>query len=263
MPEENEEQQKLVQDRAKLQGWVPKEDFRGPEEKWKPAEEFLKVGEDRWPVQNERIKTLEGRLGSTLEKLDRQGKSITEFVEFQKGRDQRAVETAKRELKEEQLKAVTDADPDKFLRLEKEIDDLERQPEKKPEEKVEGEIPPGYPEWTAENEWYETDIELTVYADQVAGIIKRKNPNLGGKAYFDKVGQAVKEKFPEKFENPNRNAPPAVAGGAGGADEGGGGGKQHTYGNLPPEAKTACEQFVRDIPGFTKEQYCKDYDWEE
>lgn len=266
MAEENEEQQKLVQEqeRAKLQGWVPEEEYRGPKEKWKPAAEFLKIGEERWPIQNERLKTVEGRLSATLEKLDRQDKSIKDFVEFQKGRDQRAVETAKRELKEEQLKAVTDADPDKFLRLEKEIDELDKKdPEKTTKDPQTDEIPPGYDEWRGENEWYGVDYELTAYADQVAGIIKRENKNLVGKAFFNEVGKAVKEKYSEKFENPNRNAPPTVAGGAGGGDEGGGGGKQHIYGNLPPEAKAACEQFVRDIPGFSKEQYCKDYDWGE
>lgn len=262
MAEENGNQEKLVEERAKLQGWVPKEEFRGDVDKWRSAGDFLKIGEDRWPVQNERIKTLEGRLGSTLEKLDRQDKSIKEFVEFQKGRDQRAVETAKRELKEEQLKAVTDADPDKFLRLEKEIDELDKKVEKDPDKKEEPEVPPGYDEWCAENEWYETDYELTAYADQVAGIIRRKNPNLKGKAYFDQVAKATKEKFPEKFENPNRAKASAVEGGTGGTDTGISTDKK-TYNNLPPEAKAACDQFVRDIPGFTKEQYCKDYNWGE
>ena len=260
MAEEKEEQQKLVEDRAKLQGWVPKEEFRGDVERWKPADEFLKVGEDRWPVQNERIKTLESRLSSTLEKLDRQDKSIKDFVEFQKGRDQRAVETAKRELKEEQLQAVKDSDQNKFIELDKKITELDKQPEKDSKKDEEAEIPPGYPEWCAENEWYETDFEMTAYADQVAGIIRRKKKDLHGKAFFEKVGEAVKNKFPENFKNPNREKVGAVEG-AGGEGNEIGGGKKQIYSNLPPEAKAACDMYVKDIPGFTKEQYCKDYGW--
>ena len=259
MPEDNDTQEKLVEERAKLQGWVPMEEFRGESEKWKPAGEFLKIGEDRWPIQNERIRTLETRLGSTLEKLDRQDRSIKDFVEFQKGRDQRAVETAKKELKEEQLAAVKDADPEKFLQLEKQIGDLEKETEKKPEDKLEP--PPGYDEWCAENEWYEADLELTAYADQIAGLIQRQTPGLKGKAFFDKVGVEVKKKYPEKFENPNRIKSSAVEGAGGG--DGGGKVEKKAYSNLPAEAKAACDQFVQDIPGFTKEQYCKDYDWAE
>jgi hypothetical protein len=77
----------------------------------------------------------------------------------------------------------------------------------------------------------------------------------------------VKEEFPEYWSNTKRTNNPTVEG-SGDAAVNRSGGKK-SYADLPAEAKTACDKFAGkdgtgksgSIPGYTRADYCKDYDW--
>lgn len=38
--------------------------------------------------------------------------------------------------------------------------------------------------------------------------------------------------------------------------------KAQTWANLPKEAKDAAKRFEKDIPGFTRDQFVSEYEWE-
>lgn len=249
-------------ERAKLQGWVPKDEFRGDPEQWKPAKEFLKFGEDFQPILKERLKDLETKLIDITSKFDAQTKAIEKFTTYHEQTEDRAYKKAIRDLKALQLEAVELGDKDKFTEIEGEIDKLEDIQTKPPESKTkEGEAAAlkEFTDFVKDNDWYENDFEMATFADFTSKKVRRDNPTLIGRAFFEKVKEAVKEKFPERFGNQDRYKPPAVDGGGGG---GGPSGKKKTYSDLPAEAKKACEDFIKEIPGFTKEQYLKDYEWD-
>ena len=68
----------------------------------------------------------------------------------------------------------------------------------------------------------------------------------------------MKEEFPEEFKNPNRDKPNGVDPGGEKTTTS----KAKSYESLPADAKKACDQFVRDIPGFKREDYLNTYEWE-
>src|SRR3990167_11082395 len=57
--EENEPEQSepnAVETEARSMGWVPKEEFRGPESQWRDAEEFVERGHNVLPIVNSLLK---------------------------------------------------------------------------------------------------------------------------------------------------------------------------------------------------------------
>ena len=66
------------------------------------------------------------------------------------------------------------------------------------------------------------------------------------------------KEYPDKFGNPRREQASSVAEPGSQAPRPK---KGKTYDDLPPEAKAACDKFVRTIPGYKREDYVKEYDW--
>ena len=67
----------------------------------------------------------------------------------------------------------------------------------------------------------------------------------------------VKKQFPDKFKNPKKDNPPEVETGRASPQRE----SKKTYADLPPDAKRACDQFVKDGT-LTKEQYLEIYEWD-
>lgn len=254
--QEKEPQKKETQeweDEARRMGWVPKEEFRGNPDFWKSAEEFVTHGQQELPVLRERLKAMDAKL-KTQEETNKL------FVDHYKKVEEKAYQRALKKLKEEQGKAVEDGDSKEFLRIEKEINELEKPsgvPIKvaEPETKKETEVSPEYIEWHKDNDWYGKDAELSQFADAMASFVQTNNPGLKGMDFFKEVERHVKEKYSDKFSNPNRDRPSAVGSGTI-TDEGKGGKK--TYADLPEDAKKVCDDLVK-AGDLKREEYVRDY----
>lgn len=241
--------------RARSLGWVPKEEFRGDPDTWRSAEEFIKHGEETLPILRENIKKLHT-------KLDEQGRVIKNFAEHHKKTEERAYNQALKKLQEERRDAVDKGDTARFEEIDGEIKELEETKASDPAgdkgDKKAGQ--PGFAEWKNDNSWYDDDIEMSMYADQVGSYFASHNPDLPPGEIFSIVTKEVKAKFPHRFKNPRRGNPSTVETGSPAPGEGGG--KGRSYADLPPEAKATCNDFVKQGL-LTKEQYVKDYFAEE
>lgn len=111
-------------------------------------------------------------------------------------------------------------------------------------------------QWLSDNSWYKTDDTLAAFADGIADRIA--GSGFRGQAYYNELTKRVKDTFPDKFKNPNRDKPNGVET----AGEQVVASKDRTFEKLPKDAKDAYARFKRDIPGFSKEQYLASYDWE-
>lgn len=242
---------------AKAEGWVPKEAFKGDSTKWVDAETFVKRGEEILPIVNAKnrklVETVDG-LRKEIDDLKLGNSQFREFHEKSIAKERQERDAAIAQLETIRKKAVTDGDGEAFDRADKRIQELRAQPARQPNG-----LNDVQRAWLADNTWYQTDRTLKALADGLSDDLARARPELVGKREFlDELTKLVKAEMPHKFENPNRqrttveNAPP----------NGGGGGKGKTYENLPADAKSACDRFVRTIPGFTKEQYVSQYEWE-
>ena len=250
--EEQEEQEESAsgptdEDLAKAArlGWVPKDKYRGDPKRWVDADEFIRRGETELPILRERLR----KQDDTIAEMQ---STFKEFKEYHTKTVQAQYQKAVRELTAKQLEAVETADVAAFERVQKEMADLQKDFEtpKTPETPAPN---PVFVEWQSKNDWYGKDKEASAYADLIApGFERVATP--GSPEFFEAIANEVKLRFPQKFSNPQRNAPPAVEGGSVSASRG----KKKTYADLPYSAKAACDKYVKN--GLTtREQYVADY----
>jgi len=137
-------------------------------------------------------------------------------------------------------------------------------PPEPPKPKVEAPasaVDPIIQDWISKEEWFNRDRSLNAYAVDVFGVLERDHPGMSKAEMLAETKKRTVDKFPEKFGiNPMRENAAAVGEPKGGNSSPRKRGK--SYDDLPPEAKHACDKFVKTIPGFTKEKYVADYDWE-
>lgn len=250
-----EQQEQQEEQEPDIPGYMDKEAWvaagKDPDQ-WVDKKTFIKRGEEYVPFIKAANKRLE-------EKLEKQQQTFEKFVKFQEEEKERirieARDSALKEIRERQNQAVSDGDTDAFKKAQADEDALRKAQEVKPQEQRQEH--PDFQDWIAENKWYQEDEEAGVLADYHGQQLQQTRPDLQGRAFFDAVKSRVQKALPHKFENPNRNKAAAV--------ESGGGRKPRvngkTYSDLPADAKKACDEFVEMMPGYTKEQYVKDYDW--
>lgn len=230
---------------ARRQGWAPKEQWRGPPEKWVDAKTFLQRGREVIPIMRERMGVIE-KQNEDLKQ------SLNEIKQFYKDQADKQAKKHREELEQLRANAVSEGNVEEFQKLDKQLRDVETP---KPEEQATADLK----EWTKSNDWYTNDFEMYQYANQYGEFISGKYK---GKEFLQKVEEAVKQKFPDKFggeknTNPRREAPTAV-----GAPSGQKSTKSKKgYEDLPTEAKRACDKFV-SRGDMTREEYLAAYEWE-
>lgn len=211
MSEQLEQQQEQKQEEIKVDpfeqkaldmGWRPKEQWEGPEEDFIDAKEFVR----RQPL---------------FEKIEHQSKALkqlekafdalkTHHTKVKESEYQRALKT----LKEARKEALREGETERALAYEEKIEEVEQQKAEFDQEAQQVEIPrepeahPEFVAWKQQNSWYNRDSELKEFADTYGMTLARKG--MEPKAVLKAVAEKVKQAFPEKFHNPNRDKPGAV-----------------------------------------------------
>lgn len=230
---------------ARAQGWTGPEGWKGDPDKFKTAEQFVKDGENIPAILKSKVDRLEHRVEQLLESNQKFNEMTQKTIEKERKEKQKLV----KQLKEVRKQAVADGDGDAFDRAESQLEELRDDPIQ-----TQG-IDPLAKNWLENNNWYETNGKLAAFADGIADRLVSQGYT--GQAYFDELTKRTKETFPEEFGNKNRKKPTSVDGGTPPVES-----SQHTFNDLPKEAKEAFAQFSKDIPGLTKEQYLEAYEWE-
>jgi DNA-binding ferritin-like protein len=246
MSEALKEEERDYEAEARSQGWAPEENWKGDPDKFKSAEQFVKDGENIPAILKSKVERLESRVEQLLDS----NKQFNEFSQRSLEKEKKEKEQVIQELQEARKQAVNDGDGDAFDRADKQLDELKTAPIE-----TQG-IDPMAKDWLSHNTWYETNATLAAFADGMADRLIAQGYT--GKAYFDELTERTKEAFPEEFGNKNRKKPNLVEDGEPAVVDS----SKQTFNNLPKEAKEAYANFKRDIPGFTKEQFVEQYDWE-
>ena len=257
---------------ARAQGWVAKEEFRGSEDDWVDAETFVRRGKEIMPILRKNNEKLLKELGEARKIAEEARESAKEFREYQKQQFEKKtkdLEGQLEQLKQAKRDAITQGDGDRAIAIDDAMDDLKEQrleakEDLKAAEEKAKEVPqitqdPILNTWMEKNDWFGKDSRMTGVANGLGVELRRENPSLNGQAFLDKLDSELQEMFPEKFGkkrtpnpmegSPNGTARPSVSSG------------KKTYNNLPPEAKAACDKFVKQGL-MTKEAYVAEYDWE-
>ena len=245
-----------VEVNARHLGWVPKEEWRGSEDKWTDAETFVKRGEEIMPILKKNNQELHG----TVEALRKQAsevrdelkatqESLEELKKFHKEDTLRQVKEARAGLLERLKQAKKDGDIDLEVDLTDQLSEVtaaiktETKPEPKaasPSPPAKADADPSFLSWKADNPWMDTDPVKSAIALAMANQIRAdsKNSHLVGRAFFDKVT----EKVDEYLGATKGRASSKVETSGGGASNGAGVATGRTYADLPADAKEVCER---------------------
>lgn len=247
--------------KASRLGWVPQEEFKGDPEQWRDAETFLKRGEEIHGYLKADLERLHSTLSARDHEIAEIRQTMEEFRKFHNETEARAYKRAIEELKQLKVSAIEQGEGSRVIEIEEQIEQLkeaQKKPVENPVQKAE-KVNQEYLDWLPSNRWYVEDRELQELADDFGDIVKKKHPDLVGKAFLEEVTKRVRKAAPEKFENPARSQSSVGTSSdnrVATANKG-----KKTYNNLPPEAKAACDRFVKQGL-MTAEQYVKEYEWE-
>lgn len=194
-----------VEQEALESGWVPKEEYKGDEHKWVDAAEFLRRGElfKKIEDQSKQLKDVRKALAD-MAKLHSQVRE----VEYKRALDS---------LKQQRKDALADGDVETFTAVEEKMELVKEQQEAlknapAPVQEVE-QAHPAFQAWVSQNSWYNTNEPMRAFADTLGAQLSRAGNSPD--EVLKKVAVAVREEFPKRFTNPNRDKPGAVESGQG------------------------------------------------
>lgn len=227
---------------AMEQGWVPKEQWEGDPDQWRPAREFLDRGElfRKIEDQNRTIKDFK----KALNDLQKHHQSVRE-TEYK-----RAIEA----LKHQKKIALNDGDADTVVEIDDQIDLVKREQDKLRQEPVKQEaeeLNPEFAAWVDKNKWYNSDEGMRGYADGIGRTLAKRG--MSPAEVLKEVEKQVRENFPNKFRNPNRDKPGNVEGSSNQS-----GGKAGNSFQLSEDERRVMQRFIRTIPGFSEKQYIEE-----
>lgn len=254
---EQEEMQEQVapvnfeaQQEARKYGWRPKEEYTNDPKGWVDADRFLKLPSTEIKRMRDERKAERSAFESRMQNLERMNNIALE-------RQKQAFETQIDDLTLQQRVAVQTADTETYDRLEKQKQSLAQQAQEVQPQQNNG-PDPFISQYVAENEWARNPV-LWQQAVQMVSA----NPAAAGATPQQQVAyaeQQIKMMYPAMFQNetpqpqPRRQQPQRVDGG------GLAGAKRATLSSkLPPEAKSAAEQFVAQGLFKTVDDYAKAY----
>jgi hypothetical protein len=226
-----------AEEKAREQGWVPQEEWEGDPEQWRPAKEFLDRGE-------------------LFKKIEDQNRTIKEFkkaLEDLKGHHAKTRDTEYRRaletLKAQKVQAIEEGDAQSVVKIDDQIDLVKEEQRKLATQAYEPAVPELNPEfvaWTDRNKWYERDENMKIFADALGQRLAAagRSPS----AVLAEVERQVREEFPHKFKNPNRDKPGAVESSTTK------GGKVGASIQLTDEERRVMQRFVR-TGVMTEKQY--------
>jgi hypothetical protein len=248
---------------AKALGWVPKEDFRGNPDKWVDADSFVERGKSIMPIlrkNNEKllsdVNQLRGELGTLKSALVASTEAIEALKGFHGEETKRQVVAARKELIVQLTQAREANDVEAEVKITGELhdlkvaetaadtrggddedddDDASRRPS------VDYTSKDWYQSWASDNAWFGTDKRRTSLAVGIAEELRQSNPELKERAFLDRVVAEV-----DKMLGGRRQVADKVEGSRGG---GNGGSTGKGYGDLPADAKAACDRQANRLVG--------------
>lgn len=237
----------VVEVEARASGWVPQDEFHGDPHKWVDAGEFVRRAPlfQKIDMQTRELKEVK----RSLDMLKQHHSQVRE-TEYKRALD--SLKAAKRD-------AFVDGDPDKIVEIEDKIELVkEAQRTFTAEQAAEAHratnpevIHPEFAAWTKRNSWYDSSKPMRAYADSLG--IELRATGMSPSEVLKQVENQVKEEFPNKFRNANRDKAHSVEGTSKGGNKSSNSGEA----SLTEQERKIMNTFVRSGV-MTKEKYIAD-----
>ncbi len=261
-------EEKQYEERARRQGWRPKDEYSGNADRWVDAKTFVMRGEAELPLIRERFRKMDAQFAETKTKLTDAEKKVGEMSEvlvelrdMSLKSEERAYTRAMQEIRRKQQAAVREANEEAFNAAAVEAEQLGPPPAAPPKREARTEpvierpaagVPdPAVIQWVGDNPWFNNDQVLHYFAIDEENKVKAEFPGMSVPEQLSEVKQRTMDRFPEKFGNARRKVPAAVANSAAPPSRA----KGKTVKDLPPEAKAALAKFKSQMPNYTDKEY--------
>lgn len=257
-----------VVNRAREMGWVPPDEWKGapPKNGFLDPAEYVRRGEKIMPIINARARKAEEK----AERLERELLAMRDehrdtvrriermsTVALERQREQieaqyaARIETAAASGDTDAVRVARKEEKEALAALDKRLEEPEEEKKAKAAKAEAAKLPREVAEWIEANPWYESDDELKAVATARHVKLLKEKPGLTLAQNLDEVRKYVAKRYPEQFglanedeedsEEPKRRGSP-VEGGSRLA----GAGSRSLFGKLPPEAKAACDRFIKE-----------------
>lgn len=245
------------EDQARVQGWVPQDEWDGPSDKWVDAETFVERGRERNSVLKNENDALRRELREFRGELKRKFATL-------EAAERRGYEAALAELESRRLQAVEDWDITSFGKIDRELEQMKKDVAP-PGEDLAKRAEVAYLDFRETNTWYdranlasasETEQEARLFADRLADkwVKDGRHQELSPEDFYAEIASEAKKKFPalglRKRAVSDVSAPTAPRGPRG-----------RTFADLPADAKAMAEKLVKKGIVKSKDEYAKNYDW--
>lgn len=230
-----------IEQRAMELGWQPKEEFEANPanagKKWRDAEDFL----DR--------QSFFDHINSLKQEVRQAKRAAQLLAEHNRKIEQVSYERALAKLKAERKEALENQDYAKAEEIRDQIDDLKTKAVQTTVPEMPSDSNAVVSAWMERNKWYTQDNDLRVFADGYAVNLYNSGVR-DPKEALPLIEAKVRETFPNKFRNPNKDRPQSL--------EGGGQQKQSksTFTLTPEEEKIMDTMLKAGVP-LSREEYIK------
>jgi hypothetical protein len=238
-----------VEQKAMDMGWRPREEFAGEDEDFVDAKEFV----GRKPLFD-KIESVSREAKATRKALEALQTHYTKVKETEFNR-------ALKELKATRSQALVDGDVDRFNAIEEELEQIAEDKEKfsKEQQRIQPEdqqVHPEFAQWIARNPWYESQPHMHAFAEQVGARFQGsvRAGTMTPQQVLKEIEKAVREEFPNRFRNANKDKPGAVEGAS---RKGGASSSSVSDAGLTDQERTIMNTLVRG-GHITKEKYLAD-----
>lgn len=181
---------------AAVYGWVPKEQFKGDPDKWRPAEEFVRRGEEILPIVRKQNEKLNAKVAELEETNKRMSAMFEKTLAKQREEANRQIDT----LKAAQRQAIKAGDDAKADQIEQQIDVLK--------EEAKGDAQPTATtveeltrDFAKANTWFVEEPDMQEYAVKVSESNAAMNNGISFEDNMKFVVSAVRKKFPGYFKD--------------------------------------------------------------
>jgi hypothetical protein len=259
-------------DKAKSIGWKDPSDWKGnpPKNGFVKASEYLKRAETVIPIMRSHNTKLESELSEARAELksfkDTTAKTIERMssmtkVALDRQRTQledkysAAIDAATEVGDKDQVRKLRDAERKDLKAFDEAADESRPDPKEleKATEKVNAALPKDVQdtigEWIAVNPWYTTDAAMQALANAHHGKLLKEKPGMTLADNLEETRKYVAKKFPEEFgvaNEPDDDDPPARGSRVEGGSRVAGGGARSKFSQLPADAKTQADKFIKD-----------------
>jgi hypothetical protein len=242
-------------------GWIPADEYRGPKEKWRSAEDFLRAGAE---ISREFKTRMEAKDREFSERIRRSEKMAEVSLERQKRQIEEHYKAQMRYAASQgdmEVYNAVERNRDQALeQFEKEVAPIRQAPE------PQGGLPPETVQFVERNaSWFNRDPVMTGAAVALCGELQQRHPHLPLSSVMSMVEDGMRQEFPHRFNGSgNKQATPSGPSRVEGGQRPIRTSAKKGWDHLPPEAKAAGKKFIDkgifgSDPAKAKQAYADDY----